>query len=105
MNWKKKAALVLLSIAVVFGLGIVAGVQLVRMGEFSWAKMEPAEGKFDFAWLDEAIAVEVSRREVSRPAASACRRRSIRLGPLFFPRAMLGFLSDRDVISRLINLR
>jgi len=34
-----------------------AGIEVVRMGEFSWAKMEPAEGEFDFAWLDGAIAV------------------------------------------------
>jgi beta-galactosidase len=40
-----------------------AGIGLVRMGEFSWAKMEPAEGKFDFAWLDEAIAV-VAKEEI-----------------------------------------
>ena len=34
-----------------------AGIGLVRMGEFAWAKMEPAEGQFDFAWLDDAIGV------------------------------------------------
>lgn len=34
-----------------------AGLQVVRMGEFSWAKMESEQGKFDFAWLDEAIGV------------------------------------------------
>ena len=28
------------------------GVQVVRMAEFSWHKMEPAEGKFDFSWLE-----------------------------------------------------
>ena len=27
------------------------------MGEFAWALLEPREGKFDFAWLDEAIAL------------------------------------------------
>lgn len=31
------------------------GVQMVRMGEFSWFKMEPEKGKYDFGWLDEAI--------------------------------------------------
>ncbi|MFA6504795.1 MAG: beta-galactosidase [Treponemataceae bacterium] len=34
-----------------------AGLEVVRMGEFSWAKMESDEGKFDFAWLEEAITV------------------------------------------------
>ena len=33
------------------------GIQVVRMGEFSWHKFEPEEGKYDFSWLDEAIGV------------------------------------------------
>ena len=33
-----------------------AGVNVVRMGESSWGLMEPADGRFDFAWLDRAIA-------------------------------------------------
>lgn len=31
------------------------GINVVRMAEFSWAKMEPELGKFDFEWLDRAI--------------------------------------------------
>lgn len=31
------------------------GIQAVRMAEFSWHKLEPQEGQYDFAWLDEAI--------------------------------------------------
>lgn len=31
------------------------GIQMVRMAEFSWHKLQPAEDVFDFAWLDEAI--------------------------------------------------
>ncbi|MFY9176988.1 MAG: beta-galactosidase [Caldicoprobacterales bacterium] len=31
------------------------GIDLVRMAEFSWAKMEPSLGNFQFGWLDEAI--------------------------------------------------
>jgi beta-galactosidase len=31
------------------------GVDVVRMGEFSWFKFESAIGRFDFDWLDEAI--------------------------------------------------
>lgn len=34
-----------------------AGINFVRMGEFAWAKMEPEEGRFDFAWLDRALRV------------------------------------------------
>ena len=30
-----------------------AKINTVTVGIFSWAKLEPAEGQFDFAWLDE----------------------------------------------------
>ncbi len=33
------------------------GIQVVRMAEFSWHRMEPSEGKYDFDWLEEAIAL------------------------------------------------
>lgn len=33
------------------------GVQVVRMAEFSWFKMEPVQGEFHFEWLEEAIAL------------------------------------------------
>ncbi len=33
------------------------GIQVVRVGEFSWAKFEPREGEFHFEDLDEAISV------------------------------------------------
>ncbi|MCR5101487.1 MAG: beta-galactosidase [Butyrivibrio sp.] len=33
------------------------GIQVVRMGEFSWFKMEPEEEKFNFSWLEEAISI------------------------------------------------
>jgi len=32
-----------------------AGIQYVRIGEFAWAKIEPAEGLFDWDWLDRAV--------------------------------------------------
>ncbi len=32
-----------------------AGVNLVSVGIFSWALLEPREGEFDFGWLDRAI--------------------------------------------------
>ena len=38
-----------------------SGVKLVRMAEFAWGKMEPTEGAFCFAWLDEAIELFAQR--------------------------------------------
>ncbi|MBN1559950.1 beta-galactosidase [candidate division KSB1 bacterium] len=32
-----------------------AGFNVVRLAEFSWAKLEPREGVFDFAWLDRIM--------------------------------------------------
>ncbi|MBR6667618.1 MAG: beta-galactosidase [Clostridia bacterium] len=37
------------------------GVELVRLAEFAWCRLEPREGVFDFAWLDEAVALFASR--------------------------------------------
>ncbi len=34
-----------------------AGFNLIRVAEFAWAKLEPAEGHWDFGWLDEALDV------------------------------------------------
>ena len=31
------------------------GLDVVRLAEFSWSKLEPAKGQFNFAWLDEVI--------------------------------------------------
>lgn len=31
------------------------GLEVVRLAEFAWAKMEPTEGQFDWTWLDRAI--------------------------------------------------
>ena len=33
------------------------GFNAVRMGEFAWAAYEPVEGRFEFAWMDRAIAL------------------------------------------------
>ncbi|TFD93861.1 beta-galactosidase [Cryobacterium lactosi] len=32
-----------------------AGVSLATVGVFSWARLEPREGDYDFAWLDEVL--------------------------------------------------
>jgi beta-galactosidase len=32
-----------------------SGFNTVRIGEFAWSRMEPEQGKYDFAWLDRAI--------------------------------------------------
>ncbi len=34
-----------------------AGFNVVRLAEFAWSRMEPSDGRFDFEWLDRAIAV------------------------------------------------
>jgi beta-galactosidase len=34
-----------------------AHMRVVRVGEFAWSTMEPSEGRFEFAWLDRAIAL------------------------------------------------
>lgn len=31
------------------------GIKLIRIGEFAWSKMEPAEGEIHFEWLDDII--------------------------------------------------
>jgi beta-galactosidase len=33
------------------------GINTVRMGEFAWARFEPAPSQFEFAWMDHAIAL------------------------------------------------
>jgi len=45
-RWEKDAAMMQ-----------AAGINFVRMAEFAWAKMEPTEGHYDFAWLDQALKV------------------------------------------------
>ncbi|WP_068085923.1 beta-galactosidase [Novosphingobium rosa] len=33
-----------------------SGFNVVRIAEFAWSRMEPEEGRYDFSWLDRAIA-------------------------------------------------
>ena len=34
-----------------------AGISIVRIAEFAWAKMEPEKGKYDWDWLDRSIEI------------------------------------------------
>jgi beta-galactosidase len=42
-----------------------AGFNVVRMAEFAWSTLEPAEGEFDFDWLDRVISQLASAGIVS----------------------------------------
>lgn len=33
------------------------GIEVIRLAEFSWALMEPEEGKYDFSFWDEFLAL------------------------------------------------
>ena len=50
-----------------------AGLSIVRLAEFAWAKLEPAEGQYDWRWLDQAIetlAAEGLQIVLSTPTAA-----------------------------------
>ena len=34
---------------------VAAGINLVRVGEFAWSRIEPTSGQFDWGWLDRAL--------------------------------------------------
>jgi len=34
-----------------------AGIDVVRLAEFAWSKLEPEDGRYDFDWLDEVMDV------------------------------------------------
>ncbi len=38
-----------------------AGFNALRVGDFAWKRLEPREGEYDFAWLDEFIELAASR--------------------------------------------
>jgi len=58
-----------------------AGINLVRVAEFAWALMEPEQGRYDFAWLDQALDVLAQRNiqvvmctPTATPPAWLCQR-------------------------------
>ncbi len=42
-----------------------ANIKVVRIAEFAWSRMEPAEGHYDFDWLDRAITAAAKHHIVS----------------------------------------
>lgn len=38
------------------------GLSFVRIGEFAWSRLEPEPGRFDWAWLDDAIETIAAER-------------------------------------------
>jgi beta-galactosidase len=34
-----------------------AGINMIRIGEFAWSRLERREGRFDFGWLERAVAL------------------------------------------------
>jgi beta-galactosidase len=76
-----------------------AGVNIVSLGIFSWARLQPAEGSWDFAWLDEAmdllhahgIAVDLATATASPPPWLSARHPEIlpvtRTGETMWPGA------------------
>ena len=36
---------------------VSAGIRQVRIAEFSWARVEPERGRFDWDWLDKAVEI------------------------------------------------
>ncbi|MFC5529752.1 beta-galactosidase [Cohnella yongneupensis] len=51
-----------------------ANINIVRLAEFAWSRLEPEEGEYDFSWLDRAIKVLVAegiRIVLGTPTAAA----------------------------------
>lgn len=38
-----------------------AGFNIVRLAEFAWVNLEPSEGQFEFAWLDQSLQILAQR--------------------------------------------
>lgn len=42
-----------------------AGMNMVRIGEFAWSSLEPAEGRYDLDWMERAVAAAARRGMVT----------------------------------------
>jgi beta-galactosidase len=42
-----------------------ADLKVVRIGEFAWSRLEPAEGQYDFGWMEHAIDLAAKHHIVS----------------------------------------
>lgn len=90
-----------------------AGVTMVSLGIFSWARIQPREGEFDFAWLDRVIdllheggiAVDLATATASPPPwASAAYPEILPRdadGSIFWPGSRQQFAPSSPVYRRL----
>lgn len=90
-----------------------AGVTMVSLGIFSWARIQPREGEFDFAWLDRVIellheggiAVDLATATASPPPwASAAYPELLPRdedGSIFWPGSRQQFAPSSPVYRRL----
>ncbi|WP_350347517.1 beta-galactosidase [Agromyces sp. G08B096] len=90
-----------------------AGVTMVSLGIFSWARIQPREGEFDFAWLDRVIdllheggiAVDLATATASPPPWASAAYPEIlprdEDGSIFWPGSRQQFAPSSPVYRRL----
>ena len=55
-----------------FRLFPLARINSLSVGIFSWASLEPEEGRFDFGWLDDVMARAAERKMAVVLATPSC---------------------------------
>ena len=90
-----------------------AGVTMVSLGIFSWARIQPAEGEFDFGWLDRVldllheggIAVDLATATASPPPWASARYPELLAqdenGATYWPGSRQHFAPSSPVYRRL----